>query len=529
MNQSTHIQLVTISASENEAAQIESHLRDRGQPVRMQWLQASEDLEQRLAKLWPDMIFCDGDDEKQRDFAIHCCSKVAPEVPILMLTESITAEAVDTALQKRARDAVSTNHLDHLQAVYLRELAAAKLESNLREARAELKALRARMNSLVTVSKLAVANLQDGILIDPSNDFAELFGYESSEALSGHPFLELVQEDERAKIKKVLNRCANGKSTGDEVDTQALMFDGKSFEMHLRIVPVASDESGSLEIQVNPILQSTANMAEVAPMAAAETAAIEETGAPAGPAVSPIDEAESARIAKALANKKQRIVLHPFITLDGQQASCHDALYELQDEDGRWFRVTPATRAQAEVLQLCDGSFFEKVITLLTDQLSKGEISTILLPLLPACLPRQDDLVEMIKEKAKTALDGGQNLVVTFHELQFLNDVTRIKPFAKALHDIGVRIALDQSRGNANSVKLMDALHPDYVCLDRAATQLVISQGSEHPDLSKILQESRDRGMHIVAYPLQDAHSMAMLWQRGVNMVRGSDLQQVAA
>jgi EAL domain-containing protein (putative c-di-GMP-specific phosphodiesterase class I) len=84
-------------------------------------------------------------------------------------------------------------------------------------------------------------------------------------------------------------------------------------------------------------------------------------------------------------------------------------------------------------------------------------------------------------------------------------------------------------RANPQSVHIMQTLMPDYICLDRSATQLLVSQGSEHPELARIMQHSRDKSMHIVAFPLQDAHSMAMLWQRGVNMVRGSVNQLAAA
>ena len=190
MNDSSHIQLVCIARKENAAASIESFLRDRGQPVRMRWLQADEDLEKSLADTASDMIFVSASDEKRMDFALHCIRKTDPHVPVLLLFERIDAASADLALKKRTRDAVSTQGMEHLHAVALRELAAAKLETDLRNTKRELENMRARVQSVVSASGLAIARLQEGILIEASDDFIELFGYENDASLIGHPFLE---------------------------------------------------------------------------------------------------------------------------------------------------------------------------------------------------------------------------------------------------------------------------------------------------------------------------------------------------
>lgn len=535
MNQASYIQLVTISARENDAALIESHLRDRGQPVRMQWLQATDDLEDRLSQLTANMIFCEGGDPQLRDYAIHCCTKAAPEVPILVLTDEITAEAVDGALQKRARDAVSTQHLDHLQAVYLRELAAAKLESNLREVRAELKTLRARMTSLVSVSQLAVANLQGGILVEPSDDFSALFGYDTSEAISGLPFLELVHPDDRARVKKILSRCANGKSSGADIDAKALMSDGKEFLMHLRVAAVDSVEGSALEIQVNSVVQSEPAQTAVAqPTTAvdqepdATTTAIEEAEPEAAKPVL-FDDAETTKVTEALAANKQRFELHPFITLDGQQSSCSDALLQLQDKSNNWFSLNDANRADSKVLKQANLQLLELVFESLKQAAAEDKNIIILAPVSSAFFDAADELTSFLEEKAKAFLQGEQSLVLSFDEQSFSNDIAKSKALAECLHNAGIRIGLDKVRANPAAIELIQATTPSYACLDRGATQLLVSQGSEHVELGKMMQQSRDEGMHIVAYPLQDAHSMAMLWQRGVNMLRSTDLQSAAA
>lgn len=535
MNTSTHIQLVTISPQENEASLIEGHLRDRGQPVRMQWLQASDDLEDRLGNMSPDLIFCAGDNAKLRDYALHCCNRAAAEIPVLILCEEINAEAVDAALQKRARDAVSVQHMDHLQAVYLRELAASKLESNLREARAELKALRARLSSLVSVSQLAVANLQDGILIDVSDDFSQLFGFDNAEKLTGQPFLELIDAGERSRIKKLLNRCASGKVENDETETQGIGANQDSLALTLRLARVETDEGNCVEIQVRRKDEQVAHALEAeaaeeqdkAGTVATESA--EEEQEDILEAVPAIDEAESERIYTALAAGKIRVTLTPFITLDGQKSSCSDFGFELQNESGQWFSPDENSRAAPEVLRQYDARATEKGCQLLKEALDNGQAASLLVQIQPASLDTLGELKASLEKQAKAALDGGQNLVITLDEAMFINKLGPAQELAKQMRSIDVRVAIDNFKGNAKSIEMMELLQPDFVCLDRAATQLLINQGSEHKELAKAMQRSRDSGMHIVAYPLKDAHSMAMLWQRGVNMVRGGGNQAAAA
>ncbi len=542
MNNATHIQLVTIAPQENDAASIEAFLRDNGHPVRMHWLQASDSLEDRLKELWPDMIFCDGSNPKLRDYSLHCCNKAAPEIPVLLLAREINAEAVETALLKRARDAVSPHHLQHLQGVYLRELAAAKLESSLREAKQELAKLQSRLSSLVSVSQLAVATVQDGILLNASADFAALFGYESPDELNAQPFLELIAKEQRPLIKKQLNRCSTGKAITDQTETLGLAADGSSFEVELRMARVESPEGEAIEIQakreeVQAIEQ--ASTVVTGPDSAAEDAP--ETVAPAEAEVEPaeeeipvtlkIDEAESKRIALALEARRHRIILNPFISLDGQQASCSDALLELQDENGQWFCPAPSSDRllSTEVQQGLDNRILEESCILLNQMLKDGQPGTLLTPISTASLSQGEQLSSLLSKAAKPAIAGGQNLVITLNEQAFSKHIDEAQQFIELLRKVDLRLAIDCGRANPTTVAMMQALQPNFICLDRSATQLLVSQGSDNKELSKIMQYSRDHGMHIVAFPLQDAHSMAMLWQRGVNLVRGGLLNQVAA
>lgn len=545
MKQAQHIQLVTIAGRENEAASIESFLRDNGQPVRMHWLQPNDDLEERLGTLFPDLIFCEAHDSNRRDYVLHCCNKVAPEVPVLLLVNEINSDAVTTALRKRARDAVCPEYLEHLQAVYLRELAAAKLESNLREANHELQSLRARLDSLVAVSQLAVAHVQDGILLDVSEDFCELFGHELPEDLEGEPFLELIAEEERGRLKKLLNRCAAGKVKEQDLESIGLSAKDESFALLLRVATVDTQDGNAVEIQAKraelpaTVAVDQAPATATAPQPAAEgtkpAAAAKATEAEAQSDVdaaveASIDEKLTQQLIDAVQAGRLESRTSQFISLDGQVSNFFDLALELRTENNKLISLPPNNRASGKILLELDAYLFDAMLKQFAEQAEDDTAPcTLLMPLHAASLAEIDSLKQRIASDCAPAFKAGHKLVLSLAELPFSREPERTRKLVDGLRPLGVQFAVENARATAATLQVLELVKPDYVCLDRSATQMLISQGGEHAELGKIMQLSRDGSSQIVAFPLQDAHSMAMLWQRGINMVRGSVPQHLAA
>ncbi|MDX1496462.1 MAG: EAL domain-containing protein [Salinisphaeraceae bacterium] len=521
MSESTHIQLLCIAKRENDAATIQGFLRDRGQPVRMQWIQANDTLEEVLKQHPSDMIYISAENDKLLEYSLHCARKVQPQTPVLLLVQEIEPNSAEQALQLRARDAVSVQHLEHLLAVTLRELVAAKLESNYQEAKRELNLLRQRLASLVNASGLAIARIEEGILVEASQDFCTLFGLEEGQAAIGRPVLEFIQDKEQARIKKLINRCVQGKGDTEDLDTTGLTQDGQAFPLRISLTCIEGEDGSSAELQARRMDQRRSDRRGEAPKPTVDTT--KEAEADSKAAV--IDDKTMHEIDVALKNDRYRMEIRPMVSLDGQDCNIIDCELRLQNAAGKWFEATAESQATGTTLQAVDMRLLTNATEFMALRAAKSEETTIIAPIHPASIGQLNTLKAWAKSDLKGLLKDNQHLVLSLAEKAFAKDTAPTQRLVEELRDAGIKFALDQARGGDITVSLIDALHPEFLCLDRAATQLLISQGNDHAQLAKATAHGHEHGMKIVAFPLPDAHSMAMLWQRGVNLLRGSQFE----
>ncbi|MGB1580994.1 MAG: EAL domain-containing protein [Nevskiales bacterium] len=515
MTESTHIRLLCIANRENDAASIQSFLRDRGQPVRMQWIQANDTLEDSLQKHPSDMVYISADSDKLLEYALHCTRKIQPQAPILVLVKDIQPTSAEQALKLRARDAVSVAHLEHLLAVTLRELVAAKIESNYQQSKRELNLLRQRLASLVNASGLAIARIEEGILVEASQDFCQLFGLQEGSTATGRPVLEFIQDKEQARIKKLINRCVQGKGDTEDLDTTGLTADGQGFPLRISLTCIQSEDGPSAEIQARRMDQRRSDRRGQAPKPAAQAEEAESKAAV-------IDDKTMHEIDLALKNNRYRMETRPLVSLDGQDCNIIDCELRLQDATGKWFEATAESQATGTTLQAADMRLLTSAAEFMALRAAKGEATTIMAPLHPASIGQLNTLKSWATSDLKVLLKDNQNLVLSLAEKAFAKDAGPAQRLVEELRAVGIQFALDQARGGDVTVELLEALQPEFLCLDKAATQLLISQGADHAHLSRATALSHEHGMKIVAFPLPDAHSMAMLWQRGVNLLRGS-------
>ncbi len=266
-----YAQLITISARENDASDIESHLRKAGLPVRMTWLKPTNDLADKLRSKKPDIVFCDESLLKEHSDLLSTCTRALPYSPVLLLAEKISSKAVTKALRQRARDVVSANMLDHLHAVYLRELGVCRLQQQLNLCQEEVEALEERLEGLISSSEAAVITVQEGIIVDANPRFAELFGYDDFNQALGIPFLDKIQGSHQKEVKNLMSRCMKGRNFENNIQISALKSSGDEFqaELELKLVQFEGESAIELLIKADNVAQPVNTAAEEKPEAVA--------------------------------------------------------------------------------------------------------------------------------------------------------------------------------------------------------------------------------------------------------------------
>ena len=248
--------IVIASDSENTAKRIESHMRNAGYPVRVSWVTALEEIEDALSDGNPDLLLCaQGLQKAPLPEVVELCARLSPDLPVLLLADQYSDNAVLHALSSGARDQVScedARHMQHLEMICLREL---RNHQNLRElhtARARLKDFESRHKELLAGSIDAVAHIQEGILANVNPAFAELLDYSSADDLVSQPLMDFVSPESQGVIKDLLKRLSKGKVKEENIDFSLQKQDGSKLGVAAQIAQNRINGESFIELTIRP-------------------------------------------------------------------------------------------------------------------------------------------------------------------------------------------------------------------------------------------------------------------------------------
>ncbi|HVA55719.1 MAG TPA: EAL domain-containing protein [Gammaproteobacteria bacterium] len=240
--------ILIVTASQNEAEHLNGVLRKAGYPVRPTWVANLDDAGKSVQEQRPDLILCSmsvmgasfQDIVNLRDMAL-------PNVPIIALSDDTGPAVVAEIINTGARDLVSIEQAEHLQAVVSRELEVLQLARDLEQKSLILKEYEQRIDLVMKDSKDAIVYVEDGIVISVNPTFLELFGYATSGEIEALPVLELFASDSQSEIKNSLKISSKGK-TVKPVKVKGKHNKGHTFDTTIEIARTEIEGKPALEI-----------------------------------------------------------------------------------------------------------------------------------------------------------------------------------------------------------------------------------------------------------------------------------------
>ncbi|MGA9854312.1 MAG: EAL domain-containing protein [Gammaproteobacteria bacterium] len=242
--------ILIVTASQNEAEHLNGILRKAGYPVRPIWVANLDDAGKSVQEQRPDLILCSmsvtGASFQEivnlRDMAL-------PNVPVIALSNDTGPAVVAEIINTGARDLVSVESADHLQAVVSRELEVLQLARDLEQKGLILKEYEQRIDLVMKDTKDAIAYVEDGIVLNVNPTFLELFGHASSSEIEALPVLELFAGDSHGAIKDALKISSRGK-TVKPLKVKGKHSKGHTFDTTIEIARTEIDGRPALEIVI---------------------------------------------------------------------------------------------------------------------------------------------------------------------------------------------------------------------------------------------------------------------------------------
>ncbi|MGD9598136.1 MAG: EAL domain-containing protein [Steroidobacteraceae bacterium] len=153
-------------------------------------------------------------------------TQLAPEVPLVALLDVADEAAIAAALAVGARDAVTLARPDRLRAVIERELRSFRLERALNTTLQSARDYRKQLETVLQRSNDAIAQVQEGIVVEANASWLAVFGLANAAAIVGQPLMDLFEESSHTALKGALVACLQGRWTDHGLKADALRADG---------------------------------------------------------------------------------------------------------------------------------------------------------------------------------------------------------------------------------------------------------------------------------------------------------------
>jgi len=242
--------MIVVTRHQDHVETLNKALRNAGHPVHLSWLPDASDLGDALTQIAPEMLIIFGDEGiVDLPAAMHFRGRLAPDVPVLIVRESIDERAIAAALGLGAQDAVSLRDLDRIVRVVARELTAHRLERALSGTVSSMREYKRQLHEFMQGSTDAIAQVQEGIIVEANPAWLELFGHESPETILGTPLMDSFDTESHAALKGALVACLRGKWSDHALRVSAALPDDTTIPIELHLA--AGDHEGEPCVRVS--------------------------------------------------------------------------------------------------------------------------------------------------------------------------------------------------------------------------------------------------------------------------------------
>jgi len=217
------VPLIVLSSSRDPAEIVNSILRRAGHPVHCTWIPALPDLADALTQINPELLLLL--EEGALAETAHIRDQIAPGLPLLLVCDKLDELRMAQAMQAGARDVVTLTNPTRLQAVMARELRAHRLERTLNSTLRSARDTRRQLDAVLQHSNDAIAQVQEGIVVDANAAWLELFGFERS-AIVGQPIMDVFDESTHSALKGALAACLQGRWSDHTLSANGYFADG---------------------------------------------------------------------------------------------------------------------------------------------------------------------------------------------------------------------------------------------------------------------------------------------------------------
>lgn len=250
------------------------------------------------------------------------------------------------------------------------------------------------------------------------------------------------------------------------------------------------------------------------------------------PAIEELAEKEqysawAAKIKLALKENKFRLLYQPVVSLRGESGAHYEVLLRMIDAEGNEIMPSEFLPAAHEMglMNYIDRWVIAHSFMLLAERMKAAQQTRFFIKISSGSLTDQEFL-PWISERLKSMRLDADSLVFMASESTALNYLKQAKATFQGLRSINCRVGLENFGTEQNTFQSLKHLDVNYVKIDSSLAANLKDSIENQEKLKEIAEEATSKGIMAIAAFVEDANSMALLWQSSVAFIQGHFLQQ---
>lgn len=137
-----------------------------------------------------------------------------------------------------------------------------------------------------------------------------------------------------------------------------------------------------------------------------------------------------------------------------------------------------------------------------------------------------EKIIKCLAYYLKTAKIDGQLLVFQVDYAQYINHPERVKAFMEQITPLKCRVAFDHFGFGAFSLNELKQLPVDFIKIDGTFSRGMPGKPAHQKTVEKIQEAATECNIKTIAKSVEDANTLSMLWNLGVDAVQGYFIQE---
>lgn len=220
------------------------------------------------------------------------------------------------------------------------------------------------------------------------------------------------------------------------------------------------------------------------------------------------------------------MLYQPIVNLHEDSMEVYEVYLRVLGENGRPLSESSIFSAEvdANVVTKLDQWVIEQIIELMAERRRGGHETNFFVRLSEQAIVDESMLL-FISKQLRSAQISGKHLVLKVSEASAMSQVKNVKAFIKGLKQLDCRAALDQFGTGLTSFNTLRHVPVDFLKIDADLVHTLATDFESQSAVRSIVEMARSLRKRVVAVGVEDAATLAMLWDMGVHFAQGDGIQ----